>query len=62
MHVCILNGCYHLSIRVEYITCNLGWRPLKIWVFVVGIAHEFIFRLDVMCAHNAMMGLKCLML
>jgi hypothetical protein len=35
------------------LTLTLGWRPLKIWVFVANITDELILGLDILSAYNA---------
>jgi hypothetical protein len=34
------------------LTLVLGWRPLKIWIFVASITNEFIVRLDILHAYD----------
>jgi hypothetical protein len=38
-------------------TLTLGWHPLKILVFIVGITNEFILGLDILCAYDAAVDL-----
>jgi hypothetical protein len=40
-------------LKEVFIALNLGWHPLKIWVFVADIANELILGLDVLRAYDA---------
>jgi hypothetical protein len=49
-------------LKEALVTLTLGWRPLTTWVLVADIADEFILAFDVLCAQNASVDLKGLVL
>jgi hypothetical protein len=44
-------------LKAVFLTLTLGWRPLKIWVFVANITNEFILGLDILHAYDASVSL-----
>jgi hypothetical protein len=46
-------------LKEVFLTVNLGWCPLKIWLFIANITNEFIFRLDILRAYDASVDLGC---
>jgi hypothetical protein len=46
-----------LILKAVFLTLTLGWRPLKIWVFVANITNEFILWLDILQIYNASVDL-----
>jgi hypothetical protein len=63
-----LNQCFMLQtvsgealpiLKEVFLTLSLGRRPLKIWVFVTNITNEFVLGLDILCAYDASVDLRC---
>lgn len=50
------------TLEEAFVTLTPGRCPLKTLVFVANITNEFTLALDVLCAHNAGMDLKHLVL
>jgi hypothetical protein len=47
------------NIKEVCLTLTLGWRLLKIWVFVANITDELILGLDVLRAYDASAVIGC---
>jgi hypothetical protein len=44
-------------LKEVFLTLTLGWRPLKIWLFIAYITNEFILELDILHACDTSMDL-----
>lgn len=48
-------------LKEALVELTLGQCPLTTWLFVTKVTDEFILGLDVLCAHDASMDLRCML-
>jgi hypothetical protein len=44
-------------LKEVFLTLNLWWRPMKIWVFVTDITSELMVELDILHTYDASVGI-----